>query len=530
MNDTTGTGIFDFYTFQAILGKAGVFLPRQDISKIYRHYDVHREERVDYREFLRDLVGEIGTRRKVLIEKTFNDLDTSQTGELEVAELVKRFNPQGHPKVQDGTFTEKQVFTEFFDSFPGAAPGRSGKISKQEFVDYYSDLSSSIPHDDEAFARYLTGVWGVQEDPNASPLAAIEQKRTIRNIRNLIAAKIQQRSKTGGVETDTLRKCFKTYDLDDEGRLSAGPFFEALSTFGITFDRKTQQLYFDSLPKSEDGKVDYTVYSHSIFDVEESKTSNNFLAHKPSAPVASTASKSTFSVPTPVQGRTSNAVPQPSNVSSQSQPKPQEQLAEEEKEPTIVIPQDGEDDSFPAVLFLLGGPCSGKTEQSAKLVNNLGFAHINVRSAIFAHYSDASSKYHSVVRECLTSGQLIPVEIVVAIIRETMEERYQAGHLNFVIDGFPRSKRHLAAWNNIMGKYCRPPVFVLLDTPAEVLAKRAQQIGLPQEEFEKELAVFETEQLPLCEWLAVNNVLQVVSGEDSPSAVHSRILHIIQNA
>jgi len=71
VNDRINDAKVDFHTFQAVLGKAGVFLPRAEASKLYRHHDPNFREYVDFRDFLANLIGEMNQRRLNLVQQTF---------------------------------------------------------------------------------------------------------------------------------------------------------------------------------------------------------------------------------------------------------------------------------------------------------------------------------------------------------------------------------------------------------------------------------------------------------------------------
>lgn len=56
VNDN-GSGIFNFNDFVEILGKGGIFLKRQELTKIYRQFDSELQEQLQSREFLNFIAG-----------------------------------------------------------------------------------------------------------------------------------------------------------------------------------------------------------------------------------------------------------------------------------------------------------------------------------------------------------------------------------------------------------------------------------------------------------------------------------------
>jgi len=61
-----------------------------------------------------------------------------------------------NPEFIEGRKTREQILNEFLNNFEGVK-GNS-IISKQEFYDYYTDLSMSIPSD-EYFVRMMESTW-----------------------------------------------------------------------------------------------------------------------------------------------------------------------------------------------------------------------------------------------------------------------------------------------------------------------------------------------------------------------------------
>lgn len=99
VNDRLQNGLFDFVSFEAVLAKAGIFLRRQELTKLFKFYDVHGNERVDYREFLRGILGEMNERRFSMVQSVFEALDQGGKGQISVADAVQAFDPSNHPLV-----------------------------------------------------------------------------------------------------------------------------------------------------------------------------------------------------------------------------------------------------------------------------------------------------------------------------------------------------------------------------------------------------------------------------------------------
>ena len=64
---------------------------------------------------------------------------------------------------QEGTKTKDEILDQFLDGFDGLEGNKDGSVTHDEWVGYYTDLSTSIPNDDY-FALMMNKVWGVTED------------------------------------------------------------------------------------------------------------------------------------------------------------------------------------------------------------------------------------------------------------------------------------------------------------------------------------------------------------------------------
>lgn len=63
-----------------------------------------------------------------------------------------------NPEFIEGRKSKEQILTEFLNNFEGVKGNRDGKITQDEFIDYYTDLSMSCPSD-EYFVRMMESTW-----------------------------------------------------------------------------------------------------------------------------------------------------------------------------------------------------------------------------------------------------------------------------------------------------------------------------------------------------------------------------------
>ena len=66
------------------------------------------------------------------------------------------YNTKFHPKVQSGEMTEDEVFLEFLQNFGDR--NNDGKITQEEWLEYYAAVSSSIDNDDH-YVQLMKAAW-----------------------------------------------------------------------------------------------------------------------------------------------------------------------------------------------------------------------------------------------------------------------------------------------------------------------------------------------------------------------------------
>ncbi len=185
----------------------------------------------------------------------------------------------------------------------------------------------------------------------------------------------------------------------------------------------------------------------------------------------------------------------------------------------------------PNVVFVVGGPGSGKGTMCEIAELQLGWVHLSVGELLRAE-RDKGSAVASVIRESITAGRLVPDEIVVALLKDEMERLIRrTGKTNFLIDGFPRSESNLETWEKNFDPDAELPRIFYFECLFPVLEKRilarAKYTGRSDDNLKSIKLRFDTftaETLPVIEFFKSKNrcveidasqARQVVYGEFS---------------
>ena len=127
-----------------------------EYSVLFDYFDKDKDGTVCFDEFLVGIRGQPNSRRQALINKAFLKFDKDGNGFIDAADLRGVYNTKLHPKVLSGQITENQAFAEFLASFNDR--NRDGKITKNEWDEYYAAVSSSVDND-EHFVQLMKAAW-----------------------------------------------------------------------------------------------------------------------------------------------------------------------------------------------------------------------------------------------------------------------------------------------------------------------------------------------------------------------------------
>jgi len=126
----------------------------------------------------------------------------------------------------------------------------------------------------------------------------------------------------------------------------------------------------------------------------------------------------------------------------------------------------------PNVVFVLGGPASGKGTMCALAEAQLGWTHLSTGELLRAERA-AGGERAATIEKHITAGELVPNEITVTLLKAAMETAMrERGQMNFLLDGFPRSLDNMEGWYDIFGRDAELPTMLYFECPYDVLEKR----------------------------------------------------------
>jgi Ca2+-binding EF-hand superfamily protein len=97
-----------------------------------------------------------------MVEKAFGIMDVNQNGVINYDDLKDVYDVSCNKDFIEGRKSKEQILDEFIDTFEGSQGKKDGTVTHDEWVDYYTDLSMSLPSDDY-FCQMMESVWGICE-------------------------------------------------------------------------------------------------------------------------------------------------------------------------------------------------------------------------------------------------------------------------------------------------------------------------------------------------------------------------------
>jgi len=157
--DDDGSRFLDRNEFKNAMHDMNILLSDAQIAELFDFFDADGSNTISYDEFIGGLTGEMTERRKKLVMMAFNVLDKDGNGVVEPSDIAAAYDASRHPGVLSGATTAAAVLREFLDTFDVGGEV-DGKVTKEEFVNYYSNISASIDNEDY-FELMIRNAWHI---------------------------------------------------------------------------------------------------------------------------------------------------------------------------------------------------------------------------------------------------------------------------------------------------------------------------------------------------------------------------------
>jgi adenylate kinase len=174
-------------------------------------------------------------------------------------------------------------------------------------------------------------------------------------------------------------------------------------------------------------------------------------------------------------------------------------------------------------LILLGPPGAGKGSQAQRLVTKLGLVQLSTGDMLRAAI-DAGTPIGLRAKDVMARGELVPDDVVVAIVSERIEEP-DARH-GFILDGFPRTVPQAHALDRMLAqKGLKLDAVIELKVDEGILLKRIEKRSAEMKArgealrpddnpdvLHRRLLAYRDQTAPLVTYYRLQSVLRTVDG------------------
>ncbi|KAF6153980.1 hypothetical protein GIB67_037684 [Kingdonia uniflora] len=161
------------------------------------------------------------------------------------------------------------------------------------------------------------------------------------------------------------------------------------------------------------------------------------------------------------------------------------------------------------VVFVLGGPGSGKGTQCAKIVEHFGFTHLSAGDLLRAEQKSGSEN-GTMIQNMIKEGNIVPSEVTVKLLQRAMLE---SNNDKFLIDGFPRNEENRAAFERVTR--ITPEFILFFDCAEKEMERRLLNRNQGREDdnietIRKRFNVFMESSLPVVEYYGKEGKVQKI--------------------
>ena len=132
-----------------------------DIYEFFNYLDEEKIGRVSTNNIIDIILEPINERRIIYLNKVFKHLDIDKKGEISINKLKNSYIAKNHPDIINNNKTEDEIYNQFcytLDIYIRLNNIQNYTINNEQFIDYYTGISSSIK-DDKDFENILEQVY-----------------------------------------------------------------------------------------------------------------------------------------------------------------------------------------------------------------------------------------------------------------------------------------------------------------------------------------------------------------------------------
>ena len=188
----------------------------------------------------------------------------------------------------------------------------------------------------------------------------------------------------------------------------------------------------------------------------------------------------------------------------------------------------------PTVIFLIGGPGSGKGTVCTQILENYPFIHLSTGDLLREEVKN-ETELGKIAEEYMKEGKMVPADKLVEILKSNMIKLGWEKNI-YILDGFPRNFSNIENWELIMKDDINEIGVINLSCSKEILKERIMKRGETsgrdddnEEAFEKRMNVFFEETQPVVDHFKNKEKLFEVDASGSIENTFEKTKQIIDN-
>ncbi len=179
-------------------------------------------------------------------------------------------------------------------------------------------------------------------------------------------------------------------------------------------------------------------------------------------------------------------------------------------------------------IVFIGPPGAGKGTQAERMIEKYSLAHLSTGDMLRAA-RDAQTDVGKKADEYMSSGQLVPDDIIVGVIQERLAQSDCQG--GYLLDGFPRTIAQAEALDKMLADKGTPLDVVLeLKVPEDELFQRLAGRGRADdtpEVIKQRLVAYRDQTSPLLDYYGKSGLLKSIDGLGTIEDIFGRVQVIL---
>lgn len=186
----------------------------------------------------------------------------------------------------------------------------------------------------------------------------------------------------------------------------------------------------------------------------------------------------------------------------------------------------------PIIIFVLGGPGSGKGTQCAKIVRDYHYVHLSAGD-LLREEQQSGSKHGEMIAKMIKNGEIVPSEVTIGLLRAAIEKNLSTTN-KFLVDGFPRNHENNEAWERVMAGFSETKAVLFFECPEEVMEKRLLSRGVSSgrsddniQSIKKRFHTFINSTIPVVEYYEKKNKVARINANREADEIYEDVKKVV---